>query len=73
MKTTRSWEVIIISTTPSVPEVRFYRVCMLIKNLINVYNLIYFLLYYTLSNNFSPIKFNQFKYSQLMFLKSIKK
>ena len=54
-------------------KVRFSRVCTLIKNLINVYNLIYFLLYYTLSNNFPPMKFNQFKYSQLMFIKSIKK
>ena len=54
-------------------KVRFSRVCMFIKNLINVYNLIHFLFYYTLSNNFSPMKFNQFKYSQLMFFKSIKK
>ena len=33
----------------------------------------YFLLYHALSNNFPSMKFNQFKYSQLMFLKSIKK
>jgi len=46
---------------------------MLIKNLINVYNLIYFLFSYTLSDNFPSIKFNQFKYSQLMFFKNIKK
>ena len=58
---------------PLFPKVRFSRVCTLIKNLINVYNLIYFLFYYTLSNNFLPRKFNQFKYSQLMFFKSIKK
>ena len=56
---------------PPFPKVRFSRVCTLIKNLINVYNLIYFLLYYTLFNNFSPMKFSQFKYSQLMFLKTI--
>ena len=54
-------------------KVIFFRVCTLIKNLINIYSLIYFLLYYTLSNNFSSIKFNQFKYSQLMFLKNVKK
>ena len=55
------------------PKVRFSRVCMLIKNIIKVFNLIYFLLYCTLSNNFPPMKFNQFKYSPFMFLKSIKK
>ena len=54
-------------------KLTFSRMYTLIKNLINVYNLIYFLLYYTFSNNFSPMKFNQFKYSQLMFLKNIKK
>ena len=54
-------------------KVRFSKVFTFIKNLINIYNLIYFLFYYTLSNNFPPMKFNQFKYSQLMFLKSIKK
>ena len=55
------------------PKIRFSRICTLIKNLINVYNLIYFLIYYTLSNNFPPTKFNQLKYSQLLFFKSIKK
>ena len=55
------------------PKVKFFRVFMLIKNLINVYNLIYFLLYYILFNNFLPIKFNKFKYFQLMFFKRIKK
>ena len=33
----------------------------------------YILLYYTFFNNFPPMKFNQFKYSQLIFFKSIKK
>ena len=62
-----------LTNTPSVfPKVRFSKVCTHIKNLINFYNLIYFLFYYTLSNNFLPMKFNQFKYSQLMFLKNIK-
>ena len=57
---------------PLFQKVRFSRVCTLIKNLINIYNLIYFLLYYTISNNFPPMKFNQFKHFQLMFFKSIK-
>ena len=48
-------------------KVRFYKVFTFIKNSINVYNLIFLLLYYILSNNFSPLKFNQFKYFHLMF------
>ena len=54
-------------------KVKFSRIYVLIKKLINIYNLIYFLFYYTFFNNLSPIKFNQFKYSQLMFFKNIKK
>ena len=44
-----------------------------IKNIINIYNLIYNLSFNTFSNNYSPIKFNQFKYSPLIFFKSIQK
>ena len=55
------------------PKVKFSKMFALIKNSINVYNLIFLLIYYTLSNNFSPMKFNQFKYSQLIFFESIKK
>ena len=46
---------------------------MFIKNMIKDYNLIYYLFFNTFSNNYILIKFNQFKYSQLMFLKSIQK
>nr|VDC85121.1 unnamed protein product [Brassica oleracea] len=44
----------------------FSKLFTLINNSINVYNLIIFLLYYTFSNHFSPMKFNQFKYFHLM-------
>ena len=44
---------------------------MFINNIINVYNLINNL-FFNFSNNYPPIKFNQFKYSQLMFLKVYK-
>ena len=50
------------------PKIKIFKVFMLIKNSINIYNLTFFLLYYTLSNNFSPIKFNQFKYFHLIYL-----
>ena len=53
------------------PKLRFSRVFTFIKNIINVYNLIYNLFFNTLFNNYLPIKFNQFKYSQLIFLKNI--
>ena len=55
------------------PKIRFSKVFMFIKNIINVYNLIYNLIFNTLYNNHPLIKFNQFKYSQLMFLKNKQK
>ena len=54
-------------------QIKFSKMFTLIKNVINVCNLIFFLLCYTLSNNFLLMKFNQFKYFYLMFPKSIKK
>lgn len=48
--------------TASVRKVRFSKDFMLIKNIINFYNLITYLFFYTLSNYFSPTKHNQFKY-----------
>ena len=48
------------------PKVEFCKVFTLIKNLINIYNFKFFLIFF---NNFSPMKFNKFKYFCLMFLK----
>ena len=57
------------SSIPLFPKVRFFSVFTFIKIIINVFNIFF----NTISNNYPPIKFNQFKYSPLMYLKSIQK
>ena len=47
---------------PPLPKVKFSRDFMIVKNIINVYSLIYYLFFYTIFNYPPPIKSNQFKY-----------
>ena len=49
----------------------FLKYSRILRKQLIFYNWIYYLFYCTFSNKYQPIVFNQFKYFQLMFFKSI--